>query len=161
MRGYFEGMCWPKMLFALGCGENLLRNICIAAFNRRNTDSDIQLKLQTTADVKTEYGFQNIVGTFPERFGFGVTKFAISFVEKSEFIQQITQHFCFSTCSKEIQDFKRGLGQYGLYSILSEHFAHSSKEFSLSQRITSAEIIKLFQTVLYSDASAVDTKKKN
>ena len=132
MRGYFEGMCWPKMLFALGCGENLLRNICIAAFNRRNTDSDIQLKLQTTADVKTEYGFQNIVGTFPEIFGFGVTKFAISFVEKSEFIQQITQHFCFSTCSKEIQDFKRGLGQYGLYSILSEHFAHSSKEFSLS-----------------------------
>ena len=112
-------------------------------------DSDIQLKLQTTADVKTEYGFQNIVDTFPERFGFGVTKFAISFVEKSEFIQQISQ------------DFKRGLGQYGLYSILSEHFAHASKEFSLSQGITSAEIIKLFQTVSYSDSSAVDTKKKN
>ena len=51
--------------------------------------------------------------------------------------------------------------QYGLYSILSEHFAHTSKEFSLSQGITSTEIIKLSQRVLYSDASADDTKKKN
>ena len=82
-------------------------------------------------------------------------------MEKSEFIQQITQRFCFSMCSEEIQDFKRGLEQYGLYSILSEHFAHASKEFSLSQGITSTEIIKLFQTVLYSDASADDSKKKN
>ena len=82
-------------------------------------------------------------------------------MEKSEFIQQITQRFCFSLCSEEIQDFKRGLEQYGLYSILSEHFAHASKEFSLSQGITSTEIIKLFQTVLYSDASADDIKKKN
>ena len=51
--------------------------------------------------------------------------------------------------------------QYGLYSILSEHFAHTSKEFSLSEGITSTEIIKLSQRVLYSDASADDTKKKN
>ena len=64
-------------------------------------------------------------------------------------------------CSEEIQDFKWGLEQYGIYSILSEHSAHASKEFSLSQGITSTEIIKLFQTVLYSDASADDTKKKN
>ena len=64
-------------------------------------------------------------------------------------------------CSEEIQDFKRRLEQYGLYSILSEHFAHSSKEFSLSQGITSKEIIKLFQTVLYSDVSVDYTKKKN
>ena len=62
---------------------------------------------------------------------------------------------------REIQDFRRGLEQHGLYSILSEHFAHASKEFSLSQGITSTEIIKLFKTVLYSDASANDTKKKN
>ena len=122
---------------------------------------DIQLKLQTIADIKTEDEFQNIVDTFPERFGFGVTKFAISFTEKSEFIQQITQHFCFSMSSEEIQDFKRGLEQDGLYSILSEHFANASKEFSLSQGMTSTEIIKLFQTVLYSDVSADDTKKKN
>ena len=105
--------------------------------------------------------FQNIVDTLPERFGFGVTKFAISFMEKNEFIQQIIQHFSFSMCSEEIQDFKRGLEQYGLYSILSERFAHASKEFSLSQGITSTEIINLFQTVLYSDASADDTKMKN
>ena len=58
-------------------------------------DLDIQLKLQTIADVKMEDEFQNIVDTFPERFGFGVTEFAISLMEKSEFIQQITQHFCF------------------------------------------------------------------
>ena len=96
-----------------------------------------------------------------ERFGFGVTKLAISFPEKSEFIEQVTQHFRFSMCSQEIQDFKRGLEHYGLYSILSEHFAHASKEFSLSQGITSAEIIKLFKTGLYSDASAGDTKNKN
>ena len=83
-------------------------------------DLDIQLKLQAIADVKTEDEFQNIVDTFLERFGFGLTKFAISFVEKSEFIQQITHHFCFSMCSEEIQDFKKGLEQYGLYSILSE-----------------------------------------
>ena len=62
---------------------------------------------------------------------------------------------------REIQDFRRRLEQHGLYSILSEHFAHASKEFSLSQGITSTEIIKLFKTVLYSDASANDTKKKN
>ena len=123
-------------------------------------DLDIQQKLQTIADFKTEDEFQNIVDTFPERFGFGVTKFAISFMEKSEFIQQITQHFCFSMCSEEVQDFKRGLEQYGLYSILSEHFAHASKKFTLSQGITSTEIIKLFQTVLCSDVSADDTKKK-
>ena len=116
---------------------------------------------QIIADVKNEDEFQNIVDTFPERFGFGVTKFAISFMEKNEFIQKITQHFCFSMCSEEIQDFKRGFEQYRLYSILSEHFTHASKEFSLSQGITSAEIIELFQTVLYSDASADDTKKKN
>ena len=124
-------------------------------------DLDIQLTLQTIADFKTEDDFQNIVDTFPERFGFGVTKLAISFAEKSEFIEQVTQHFCFSMCSEEIQDFKRGLEHYGLYSILSEHFAHASKEFSLSQGITSTEIIKLFKTVLYSDASAGDTKNKN
>ena len=62
-------------------------------------DFDIQLKLQAIADVETEDEFQNIADTFPERFGFGVTKFAISFMEKSEFVQQITQHFCFSMCS--------------------------------------------------------------
>ena len=123
-------------------------------------DLDMQLKLQTIADVKMEDEFQDIVDTFPERFGFSVTKFAFSFMEKSEFIQQITQHFCFPMCSEEIQDFKRGLEQYGLYSILIEHFAHVSNGFSLSQGITSTEIIKLFQTVLYSDASADDTKKK-
>ena len=119
-------------------------------------DFEIQLKLQTIADIKTEDVFQNIVDTFPERFGFGVTKFAISSMEKSEFIRQITQHFCCSSGSEEIQDFKRGLEQYGLYSILSEHFAHASKDFSLPQKV-----IKLFQTVLYSDASVDDTKKKN
>ena len=47
-----------------------------------------------------------------------------------------------------------------LFSILNEHFVHASKEFSLSQRITYTEIIKLFQTVLHSDVSA-DTKRKN
>ena len=91
-------------------------------------DLDIQLKLQTIADVKTEDEFQNIVDTFPERFGFGVTKFAISFMENSKFIQEIIQHFCFLMCSEEIQDFKRGIEQYGLYSVLGEHFAHASKE---------------------------------
>ena len=105
--------------------------------------------------------FQNIVDIFPERFGFGVTKFAISFMEKNEFIQQIIQHFSFSMCSEEIQDFKRGLEQYKLYLILSEHFADASREFSLSQGITSTEIIKLFQTVLYSDTSVDDTIMKN
>ena len=68
-------------------------------------DLDIQLKLQTIADVKTKDEFQNIVDTFPERLGVGVTKFSLSFMEKSEFMQQITQHFCFSMCSEEIQDF--------------------------------------------------------
>ena len=124
-------------------------------------DLDIQLTLQTIADFKTEDDFQNIVDTFPERFGFGVTKLAIGFAEKSESIEQVTQHFCFSMCSQEIQDFKTGLEHYGLYSILSEHFAHAIKEFSLSQGITSTEIVKLFKTGLYSDASAGDTKNKN
>ena len=82
-------------------------------------------------------------------------------MEKNEFIQQIIQHFSFSTCSEEIQDFKRGLEQYKLYLILSELFADASTEFSLSQGITSTEIIKLFQTVLYSDTSADDTIMKN
>ena len=82
-------------------------------------------------------------------------------MEKNEFIQQIIQHFSFSMCSEEIQDFKRGLEQYKLYSILSEHFADASREFSLSQGITSTEIIKLFQTVLYSDTSADDIIMKN
>ena len=31
---------------------------------------------------------------------------------------------------------------------LSEHFAHASKEFSVSQGMTSTEIIKLFQAVI-------------
>ena len=92
-------------------------------------DLDIQLKLQTIADVKTEDEFQNIVDTFPERSGFGVAKFAISFMENSKFIQEIIQHFCFLMCSEEIQDFKRGIEQYGLYSVSGEHFAHASKEF--------------------------------
>ena len=96
-------------------------------------DLDIQLKLQTIADVKTEDEFQNILDTFPERFCLG---------------------------SEEIQNFKRGLEQYGLYSILSTHFGRANKEFSLSQGITSKKFIKLFQVVLYSDASVDDTKKK-
>ena len=70
-------------------------------------DLGIQIKLQVIVDAKREDEFQNIVDTFPERFGFSVTKFAISFMEKSEFIQQITQYFCFSICLEEIQDFKR------------------------------------------------------
>ena len=57
-------------------------------------------------------------------------------MEKSEFIQQITQNFCFPMCPEEIQDLKRGLEQYELYSILSERFAHASNGFSLSQGIT-------------------------
>ena len=94
-------------------------------------DLDMQLKLQTIADVRTEDEFQNIVDTFPERFGFGVTKFPIGFMEKSEFIPQINQHICFLMCSAEIHDFKGGLEQYGLYSISSEHFAHASKRYLL------------------------------
>ena len=82
LRGHLEGMCWRKMLFALSCAEYFLRNI-----------------------YETEDEFQSIVDTFPERFGFVATKFVISFTEKSGFIQQITQHFCFSMCSEEIQDF--------------------------------------------------------
>ena len=56
-------------------------------------DLDMLLKSQIIPDIKTEDEFQNIVDTFPEKCGFGVTKFAISFMEKNEFIQQITQHF--------------------------------------------------------------------
>ena len=82
LRGHLEGMCWRKMLFALSCAEYFLRNI-----------------------YETEDEFQSIVDPFPERFGFVATKFVISFTEKSGFIQQITQHFCFSMCSEEIQDF--------------------------------------------------------
>ena len=82
LRGHLEGMWWRKMLFALSCAEYFLRNI-----------------------YETEDEFQSIVDTFPERFGFVATKFVISFTEKSGFIQQITQHFCFSMCSEEIQDF--------------------------------------------------------
>ena len=48
-----------------------------------------------------------------------------------------------------------------LFNFKSEHFADASKEFSLSQSIISTGIIKLFQTVLYSDTSANGTKKKN
>ena len=70
--------------------------------NEEIPELDMQLKLQTIADVKTEDEFQNIVDNFPEKSGFSVTKFAISFMEKSELMQQITQYFCFSMCSEEI-----------------------------------------------------------
>ena len=110
-------------------------------------DFDIQLKLQTIPDVKTEDVSQNIVDTFPERFGFGFTKFAISSIEKSELIHQITQHFCFSNGSEEIQDFKRGLEQYRLYSILSERFAHASKEFHFHKK--SLNSFKQFYIVMH------------
>ena len=68
----------------------------------------MQLKLQITGDAKTVDEFQNFVDTIPERLGFSVTKFAISFMKKSEVIQQIIGNACFSMCSEEIQDFKRG-----------------------------------------------------
>ena len=159
--GILKGCAGPRC-FLPSVVEKILLGTSTKQFSIKEIpDLDIQLNLKIIADSKTEDEFQNIVDTFPERYGFGVTKFAISFMEKNEFIQQIIQHFCFKMCSEEIQDFKRGLEQHGLYSILSEHFAHASKEFSLSQCITSAEIIKLFQIVLYSDAFADDTKMKN
>ena len=67
----------------------------------------MQLKLQITGHAKTVDEFQNFVDTIPERLS--VTKFAISFMKKSEVIQQIIENACFSMCSEEIQDFKRGL----------------------------------------------------
>ena len=57
--------------------------------------------------------------------------------------------------------FQKGIRTARTLFNLSEHFAHASKEFSLSQGITSTEIIKLFQRVLYRDASVDDTKNKN
>ena len=123
-------------------------------------DLEIQLKLQTIADVKMEDQFQNIVDKFPDKFWFGFTRyqFCYQFYGEERIYTANYSTFLLSMCSEEMRDFKRGLEQYGLYSILSEHFAHASKKFSLSQNITSTEIIKLFQTVLYSDASADDTK---
>ena len=47
-------------------------------------------------------------------------------------------------CSEEMQDFKRGLEEYGLYSILSKKFANVSKKFSLSQKITSNYDTKMY-----------------
>ena len=47
-------------------------------------------------------------------------------------------------CSEEMQDFKRGLEGYGLYSILSKKFANVSKKFSLSQKITSNYDTKMY-----------------
>ena len=46
--------------------------------------------------------------------------------------------------SEEMQDFKRGLEEYGLYSILSKKFANVSKKFSLSQKITSNYDTKMY-----------------
>ena len=118
--GILKGRAGPRYFLPLVVKKIFLGTSTKQLSIEEIPDLDIQLKLQAIADVKTEDEFQNIVDTFLERFGFGLTKFAISFVEKSEFIQQITHHFCFSMCSEEIQDFKKGLEQYGLYSILSE-----------------------------------------
>ena len=97
------------MLFSLGCGKNLLRNTTKQLSVTEIPDLDIQLKLQTIADVKTEDDFQNIVDTFPERSGFGITKFAISFIEKNKFIQQITQYFCLSIWLRRNPGLQRGI----------------------------------------------------
>ena len=104
---YFADMCWSKMLLPSVVEKIFLETSTKQLSIKEILDLDIQIKLQVIVDAKTEDEFQNIVDTFPERFGFSVTKFAISLMEKSEFIQQITQHFCFSICLEEIQDFKR------------------------------------------------------
>ena len=57
--------------------------------------------------------------------------------------------------------FQNGIRTVWILLILSEHFAHASDEFALSQGITFTEIFKLYQTVLHSTASANYTKKKN
>ena len=98
-------MCWPKCFLPSVVEKTFLGTSAKQLSIKEIPDLDIQLKLQTIADVKTKDEFQNIVDTFPERLGVGVTKFSLSFMEKSEFMQQITQHFCFSMCSEEIQDF--------------------------------------------------------
>ena len=96
LRGYFERKCWPRCFLALAVEKIFLGTSTKQLSVTEIPDLDIQLKLQTIADVKTEDDFQNIVDTFPERSGFGITKFAISFIEKNKFIQQITQYFCLS-----------------------------------------------------------------
>ena len=162
LRGYFEKKCWLRCFLASAVEKIFLGTSTKQLSVTEIPDFDIQLKLQTIEDVKTEDDFQNIVDTFPERSGFGVTKFAISFIEKNKFIQQITQYFCLSILLRRNPGLQMGIRTvWTLFNFKSEHFADASKEFSLSQSIISTGIIKLFQTVLYSDTSANGTKKKN
>ena len=66
----------PRFFLPLVVQKIFLRTSAKQFSIKEMPDLDIQLKLQTIADVKMEDEFQNIVDTIPERFGFGVTKFA-------------------------------------------------------------------------------------
>lgn len=142
-------MCWPKCFLPSVVEKTFLGTSAKQLSIKEIPDFDIQLKLQIIAYAKTEDEFQKIVDTFPEIFRFGVTKF----IKECIYTANYSAYLLFNVLRKNPQDFKSGLEQYGLYSVLSEHFAHPSKEFSLSQGITFTEIIKIFQTVLYRDAS--------
>ena len=103
----FKGCAGPRCFLPLVV-EKIIGTSTKQLSIKEIPDLDIQLKLQRIADVKTENEFLNIFDTFPERFGFGVTKFAISFIEKSEFIQQITSTFLLFNVLRRNPGFQKG-----------------------------------------------------
>ena len=90
--------------------------------------------------------FQNIVDNFAEKFGFGFARYQIcyQFYGEERIYAANYSLFLLSMCSEEMQNFKRGLEEYRPYSILSKKFAHASKTFSLSQKITSNYDTKMY-----------------
>ena len=60
------------------------------------------MNLKGISESRNEDEFKNITSSFPERFSFVIAIFNAIFEKRDEFIQQMTHHFIFSVCSKEL-----------------------------------------------------------